>query len=586
MDNNNTNKPIGSGSTAAAAVDGFFVKPPAINQPKGAGAIHAVNEKFQVNPFNGSAGQTIPLFTSLGRVFAPQPAVNYDSGSGNDMFGFGWSLALPSITRKTSKGLPRYHDSPGSPAKDSDVFFLSGAEDFVPDERGAPSEDPNYHIDAFYRGIEGLFARIERWRRTDNGIIHWRSFSPDNVLTIYGGNPKAPITDPHDLTKIFEWLITETFGNKGSAIAYHYKPGDEVGVDTSKASESHRFSLSTPVNTYLEKVQYCNAKLIGRQQALQQINGGVPKKQSQAVGPPTKSKWHENGSTTSPNHPNLSQPTSKRSNDGWRVRPDPFSTYNAGFEQRTYRLYKRILMFHHFPESTDSNGNHIRRMDRIIPWKELCQVIEPWYPAPKGPGRRPVGIERVLRIHFLQHCFGLSDPAAEEALYDSRAMRRFVGIDLGVEPAPDESTILNFRHLLEQHDLGEQLFHLIDAYLQENGLEIAKGTIVDATIIKAPSSTKNQQKARDPEMKSTRKGQQWYFGMKLHIGVDSRTKLIHSLIPPRLMSMTVNAWATCFMAMRPESMAIRLIRDKRKRYPAMHPTPRTLPTKRDRPTIH
>lgn len=171
----------------------------------------------------------------------------------------------------------------------------------------------------------------------------------------------------------------------------------------------------------------------------------------------------------------------------------------------------------------------LQQMDQIIPWKELCQVIEPWYPAPKGPGRRPVGIERMLRIHFLQHWFGLSDPAAEEALYDSRAMRRFVGIDLGVEPVPDESTILNFRHLLEEHDLGEQLFHLIDAYLQENGLKVGKGTIVDATIIKAPSSTKNQQKARDPEMKSTRKGQQWYFGMKLHIGVDSRTKLIHSL---------------------------------------------------------
>ncbi len=173
----------------------------------------------------------------------------------------------------------------------------------------------------------------------------------------------------------------------------------------------------------------------------------------------------------------------------------------------------------------------LAEMDHVIPWKELCQVIEPWYPKPEAgkPGRRPIGIERMLRIHFLQHWFNLSDPGVEEALYDSRAMRLFVGIDLGREPVPDETTILKFRHLLEAHELGEQLFLLIGAYLEENGLKIGKGTIVDATIIQAPSSTKNRDKARDPDMKSTRKGKQWYFGMKLHIGVDSKTKLIHSL---------------------------------------------------------
>lgn len=168
-------------------------------------------------------------------------------------------------------------------------------------------------------------------------------------------------------------------------------------------------------------------------------------------------------------------------------------------------------------------------MDKIIPWAELCDVIEPFYPNPKGAGRRPVGLERMLRIHFLQHWFNLSDPALEEALYDSRAMRKFVGIDLGQEPVPDETTILKFRHLLEAHDLGKALFHLIGQYLEENGLKVSRGTIVDATIISAPSSTKNQEKKRDPEMHQTRKGNQWYFGMKAHIGVDSRTRLIHSV---------------------------------------------------------
>ncbi len=170
----------------------------------------------------------------------------------------------------------------------------------------------------------------------------------------------------------------------------------------------------------------------------------------------------------------------------------------------------------------------LEEMDRLIPWKELAGVIELFYPKGKGAGRPPIGVERMLRIHFLQHWFNLSDPAVEEGLYDSRAMRRFVGIDLGREPAPDETTVCKFRHLLEAHNLGEQLFALIGQYLQENGLKISTGTIVGATI-SAPSSTKNREKKRDPEMHQTRKGNQWYFGMKAHIGVDSRTKLIHSV---------------------------------------------------------
>ncbi len=172
----------------------------------------------------------------------------------------------------------------------------------------------------------------------------------------------------------------------------------------------------------------------------------------------------------------------------------------------------------------------LAEMEAVIPWSDLCKAIEPFYPKPKGAGRPPIGLERMLRIHFLQHWFNLSDPAVEETLYDSRAMRRFVGIDLGREPAPDETTVCNFRHLLEAHNLGDELFVLINTYLQENGLKISTGTIVDATMITAPSSTKNKAGQRDPEMHQTRKGNQWYFGMKGHIGVDSQTKLIHSVV--------------------------------------------------------
>ena len=176
-----------------------------------------------------------------------------------------------------------------------------------------------------------------------------------------------------------------------------------------------------------------------------------------------------------------------------------------------------------------SKEHFLEEMDRIIPWKALSKVIKPYYPKPKGAGRRPIGIQRMLRIHFLQHWFELSDPGAEEALYDSRAMRQFVGIDLGKEPVPDETTILNFRHLMERYDLGDEMFRLVNVYLAENGLKVNRGTIVDATIIDAPTSTKNKDKARDPDMHQTRKGNQWYFGMKTHIGVDNQTKLIHSV---------------------------------------------------------
>ena len=168
-------------------------------------------------------------------------------------------------------------------------------------------------------------------------------------------------------------------------------------------------------------------------------------------------------------------------------------------------------------------------MERVVPWAALCGLIEPVYPKP-GNGRPPVGVERMLRIYFLQQWFNLSDPAVEEALYDSLAMRRFVGIDLGREPVPDETTVCRFRHLLEQHDLGRPLFDEVHRHLAAKGLKIATGTIVDATIINAPSSTKNAAKARDPEMHQTKKGNQWYFGMKAHLGVDSRSKLIHAVV--------------------------------------------------------
>lgn len=178
---------------------------------------------------------------------------------------------------------------------------------------------------------------------------------------------------------------------------------------------------------------------------------------------------------------------------------------------------------------TTKRAAFLADMDRVVAWGELCGLVEPHYPK-AGRGRRPVGLERMLRIHFLQHWFNLSDPAVEEALYESVSMREFVGIDLGHEPVPDETTVLNFRHLLERHDLGRQIFERVGQHLQAQGFKLSTGTIVDATLIAAPSSTKNAEGQRDPQMKQSKKGNQWYFGMKAHVAVDAKTKLIHRVV--------------------------------------------------------
>ena len=171
----------------------------------------------------------------------------------------------------------------------------------------------------------------------------------------------------------------------------------------------------------------------------------------------------------------------------------------------------------------------LEEMEQVVPWSELRALIEPYY-RKAGNGRQPVGVERMLRIYFLQQWFNLSDPAVEEALYDSAVMRGFVGIDLGCEPVPDETTACKFRHLLEEHRLGGQMLEAVNLHLQNQGVRITTGTIVDATIIHAPTSTKNREQKRDPEMHQTKKGNQWYFGMKAHVGVDSKTKLIHTAL--------------------------------------------------------
>jgi len=193
---------------------------------------------------------------------------------------------------------------------------------------------------------------------------------------------------------------------------------------------------------------------------------------------------------------------------------EQISFANAGFERYA---------------KTTKRATFLAEMDRIVPWKRLCDVVAPHYPKGEA-GRPPIPLERMLRLYFLQQWFNLSDPGVEEGIYESVSMRRFIGIDLGVESIPDETTLCKFRHLLEKHKLGKKLFEEVNRHLADCGVKISGGTIVDATIIHAPSSTKNKDKERDPEMHATKKGNQWYFGMKAHVGVDSKEKTVHTVV--------------------------------------------------------
>lgn len=353
-----------SQSTAASShapqEQSFQISAPTISLPKGGGAIRGMGEKFAANPVTGTGSMSVPIATSPGRGgFGPQLSLSYDSAAGNGPFGFGWSLSLPAITRKTDKGLPRYQDGQEQ-GPDSDVFILSGAEDLVPvyrqDQDGSwvaahsgyqrdlngfwvrdrtgqlvihEDERDGYRVRRYGPRIEGLFARIERWTNsTDPGDTFWRSISKDNITTWYGKTRQSRITDPSDPTHSFSWLICESYDDKGNAIVYEYKPEDSADVNTSQANDRNRVRT---VNRYLKRIKYGN-------------------RVSRLVQPDlTQASWMFEVVFDYGDH-DLDVPLRDEAGRQWRVRQDPFSSYRAGFEVRTYRLCRRVLMFHHFTE--------------------------------------------------------------------------------------------------------------------------------------------------------------------------------------------------------------------------------------------
>ncbi|WP_206070408.1 SpvB/TcaC N-terminal domain-containing protein [Nodosilinea sp. P-1105] len=348
-----------------------------------------MGEKFAANPVTGTGSMSVPIATSPGRSgFGPQLSLSYDSGAGNGPFGFGWSLSLPSITRKTDKGLPRYDD-----ATESDVFILSGAEDLVPvlvrDNQGkwVPESLPDrtvngmtYAVKRYRPRMEGLFARIERWTNVaDASDVHWRSISQDNILTLYGKDENSRIADPEDRRRIFSWLICETRDDKGNGVLYHYKKEDGVGVNLSLAHERNRGDRTDPrrsANRYLKHIYYGNRTplLDDTGQRPHFLNGDEI----------DTGDWMFEVVFDYGEHA-ADAPTPGDSGD-WDYREDPFSTYRSGFEVRTTRLCQRVLMFHHIPDLPDGTP------DGTVGYEGLVRSTDFTYAYEQNPddGRIPI----------------------------------------------------------------------------------------------------------------------------------------------------------------------------------------------------
>jgi RHS repeat-associated protein len=381
------NRVSGEGQTATS--------PPAISLPKGGGAIRGMGEKFAANPVTGTGSMTVPIATSPGRSgLGPQLALSYDSGAGNGSFGFGWSLSLASITRKTAQGLPKYEDP-----NESDVFILSGAEDLVPVFRINPTTGEfvkdakdNFVYDEFSRDgyvvrryrprVEGLFARIERWTRHSDGDVYWRSISHDNITTFYGKTQKSRIANPEDRSQIFSWLICQSYDDKGNAIVYEYQPEDSQrifkdpqGQIIALAHEDNRNDATRSVNRYLKRIRYGN-RTPNRDLASWQATDPVliSDWMFEVVFDYGEGHYHEDEPDAEGRifaHPRLDPPDGSH----WPVRQDSFSTYRPGFEVRNYRLCRRVLMFHHFLNELGTPDYLVRSTDFIYSQSPIASFI-------------------------------------------------------------------------------------------------------------------------------------------------------------------------------------------------------------------
>ncbi|MFZ3573375.1 SpvB/TcaC N-terminal domain-containing protein [Streptomyces sp. BH097] len=323
--------------------------PPAISVPKGGGAIRGIDEKFTAAPATGTGTLSVPVATSPGRSgFGPQLSLSYDSGTGNGLFGFGWRLSASAITRRTDRGVPRYHDV----HPESDDFLYNG-EELVPElsrqpdgtwthpvTHRPPTSGPRWQIERYRPRVEGSFARTERWTDLESGIAHWRTISRDNVTTLYGRTAESRVHDPADPRRVFSWLICETFDDRGNAMLYRYKPEDAADTVSARPNEHNR---SRGAARHIKRILYANRTPRATDEDLTQ-----------------RTDWMFEVVFDYGEHDDA---PGERAN--WPCREDPFSTYRAGFEIRTYRLCHRILMFHHFKDEPGVGENCLVRSTEL-----------------------------------------------------------------------------------------------------------------------------------------------------------------------------------------------------------------------------
>src|ERR1044072_6862701 len=338
-------------STGGGKTKSNAIEIPSVSLPKGGGALKGIDEKFSVNAVNGTAGFSMPLPVSPARGVTPSLSLAYNSGAGNGIFGLGWSYSLASIKRKTDKQLPQYFD-----AEESDIFLFSEMEELVPEfdrsddgtfkkngdgyvikERDSAD---NLYTRRFYKPrTEGAFARIERWLAKDGSEIKWRVISKENIITLFGWSANSRLSEPGNAQKVYEWLPEFVFDDKGNCCKYIYRKEDEAGIDSSLIHNKNRLQSGaiTYANLYLEKALY------GNKTPYKQFGDALP-----ANGDFLFETVFDYGTLQSTDSPDTL--------NEWDYRPDAFSEYKAGFEIRTTRLCKRVLLFHHFTGASEYDG--------------------------------------------------------------------------------------------------------------------------------------------------------------------------------------------------------------------------------------
>jgi len=333
-------------ASASPSASSDLVALPSLTVPSGGGSVKSIGETFTANPVTGTASLTVPIWTSPGRNGADLGlTLAYDSGAGNGPFGLGWQLSPPSISRKTEGGLPRYRDArdetdgsedaeENDDGTQGDVFVLTGFEDLVPLRNGRRivEHDRGEHRVRRYRPrTEGAFSRIDRWTHLATGDVHWRATSRDNVTSIFGRSTGARIVDPSDPRRVASWLVEETHDDRGNVVRYEYKEENASGIDPGRSSESNRFDeregrlvFRAVAQRYLKRIHYGNARPFEGSPFLFEVVFDYGEHDPAAPAPCEARPWP--------------------------VRRDPFSSYRYGFEVRTYRLCRRVLVFHRLEE--------------------------------------------------------------------------------------------------------------------------------------------------------------------------------------------------------------------------------------------